>query len=117
MCLQRWSVETGTAGDILEAYQQQFSLYKDAMVIEGWIAICCSVVCAVWLARKNKKIFRDNATNVVEDFELAQLRPFYWIIGKSKERRFNFNEWLLEPKYPELEEMIGRVLITLTLSW
>ncbi|GLT47960.1 hypothetical protein SLA2020_216110 [Shorea laevis] len=96
LCLQWWGIASITAKEILEAFKQQFSLFKERSTTEGWITLWCSVLWAIWLAR-NEMIFRNRKANEVTVMELAQIRAFHWISGKSKLRRFDFNDWKLEP--------------------
>ncbi|GKV49692.1 hypothetical protein SLEP1_g56430 [Rubroshorea leprosula] len=82
--------------EILDAFKQQFSLFKERSTTEGWITLWCSVLWAIWLAR-NEMIFWNRKANEVTIMELAQIRAFHWISGKSKLPRFDFNNWKLEP--------------------
>ncbi|GKV44022.1 hypothetical protein SLEP1_g51253 [Rubroshorea leprosula] len=95
-CAQWWRFLSVHPKNCLDDFEQQKLPVKDPPVRAGWDVVWFSIIWSLWLAR-NVRIFRNQEHVADKIFELARLRAFSWIKGRTASYSFSFHDWMLEP--------------------
>ncbi|GKV37508.1 hypothetical protein SLEP1_g45534 [Rubroshorea leprosula] len=95
-CAKWWGISIVLQKECWPTFQQLGAWTKKPHKKEGWDCIWNAMLWTVWMAR-NKKIFDNAEVNLINLFELIQLRSFAWIKARKPKCYFNLSDWLINP--------------------